>query len=143
MASCEFACATLAGDPVGLHLIPLIWGVTGPPYRYQGCYDDSAGPYFGGDRTLPQIYDNLRSGVGIDECAAAARSRGFPVFAQQWSGQCFFGSMADVARLQASQRLSDDKCSNLPCPTSAASCPGRINKLYILIGEHTFERLAH
>jgi hypothetical protein len=78
-----------------------------------------------------------RSGVGIDECAAAARSRGFPVFALQGKGQCFFGSMADVARLQASQKLSDDRCNNLPCPASAATCPGRINKVFFLIGAHT------
>jgi hypothetical protein len=112
-------------------------GIVGPAYRYQGCYDDTAGPYFGGDRTLPQMYDNLRSGVGIDECAAAAGSRGFPVFALQGKGQCFFGSMADVARLQASQNLSDDRCSSLPCPASAATCLTRINKVYFLIGVHT------
>jgi hypothetical protein len=73
-------------------------------------------------------------GLGLDECAAAARSRGFPVFALQGYGQCFFGSMTDVARLQASQQLSDDVCSSLPCPASAATCPGYINKVYILIG---------
>jgi hypothetical protein len=109
----------------------------GPAYRYQGCYNDEAGPYLGGDRTLPQTYGNFRSGVGIDECAAAACSRGFPVFAMQWKGQCFFGSMADVARLQSSQKLSDDKCSSLPCPESAATCPWRINKVYLLIGAGT------
>jgi hypothetical protein len=108
----------------------------GPAYRYQGCYNDEAGPYLGGGRTLPQTYDNFRSGVGVDECAAAARSRGFPVFALQWKGQCFFGSMADVARLQGSQKLSDDRCSSLPCPDSAATCPWRINKVYILRCAH-------
>jgi hypothetical protein len=86
---------------------------------------------------MPQLLENMRTGYGIDECVAAARSRGFPVFAQQWKGQCSFGSMADVARLQATQRLSDDKCSNLPCPTSAANCPGRINKIFVLIGAFT------
>jgi hypothetical protein len=75
-------------------------------------------------------------GVGVDECAAAARSRGFPVFALQGYGQCFFGSMADVARLQVSQKLSDDLCANLPCPASAATCPSYINEVYILIGMH-------
>jgi hypothetical protein len=83
------------------------------------------------------MYENLRTGVGIDECAAAARSRGFPVFALQGKGQCFFGSMPDVARLQTSKKLSDDKCSSLPCPASAATCPERINKVYFLIGAHT------
>jgi hypothetical protein len=74
----------------------------------------------------------------LDDCAAAARTKGFPVFALQGKGQCFFGSMADVARLQASsQRLSDDKCSSLPCPASAATCPDRINKIFVLIGAHT------
>jgi hypothetical protein len=115
----------------------LIGGLTGPPYRYLGCYDDLIGRYNGGDRTMPQNLDNWRTGVGIDECAAAARSRGFPVFTLQWKGQCFFGSMPDVARLQATQRFSDDKCNNLPCPTSAASCPGRIHKTFVLIGTCT------
>ncbi len=108
--------------------------LTGPAYRYQGCYDDSTGPFLGGTRTLPQVLDNFRMGVGVDECAAAARSRGFPVFALQGYGQCFFGSMADVARLQATQKLSDDSCSNLPCPPNAATCPGNINKVYFLLG---------
>jgi hypothetical protein len=107
--------------------------VTGPLYRYQGCYTDSAGPYFRGRRSLPQVLDNLREGIGIDECAAAARSRGFPVFALRWTGQCFFGSMADVARLQDTQKLSDDSCDDLPCSTSAG-CKGNTNKVYLLIG---------
>jgi hypothetical protein len=59
------------------------------------------------------------------------------VFALQGKGQCFFGSMPDVARLQASQKLSGDKCSSLPCTTSAATCPERINKVYFLLGAHT------
>jgi hypothetical protein len=118
--------------------LTLLFVVLGPPYRYQGCYDDSYGAYFGGDRTLPQPYDNLRTGVGIDECAAAGRARGFPVFALQGYGQCFFGSMADLSRIQGTQKLSDDKCSNLPCPAAAAAanCPSRINKVFFLIGEY-------
>jgi hypothetical protein len=88
----------------------------------------------GGRQTLPIVLDKYRTGVGVDECAAAARNRGFPVFALQGFGQCFFGSMADVARLQATQRLSDASCSNFPCPGSAAACPKNINKVYFLIG---------
>jgi hypothetical protein len=45
--------------------------------------------------------------------------------------------MPDVARIQASQKLFDDKCSSLPCPASAATCPVRINKICFLIGAHT------
>jgi hypothetical protein len=91
----------------------------------------------GGSRSLPQVLDNFRTGVGVDECAAAARSRGFPVFALQGSGQCFFASMTDVARLQASQMLSDASCDALPCPASASTCPGLINKVYVSVGAHT------
>jgi hypothetical protein len=121
------------------HLTPLIWVCSGLAYRYQGCYTDSTtGPFQGGTRSLPQVHDNLRQGVSLDECAAAARIKGWPVFALQWYGQCFFGSMADVARLQAaSQKLSDDKCNSLPCPGGAATCPGNINKIFVLIGAHT------
>ncbi len=116
------------------------WERTGPPYRYQGCYDDSSGPYQGGTRTLPQVLDQYRLGVGLDECAAAARSRGFPVFALQGYGQCYFGSTADVSRLQGSQNLSDASCSNLPCAASAASCSGNVNKVFFLIGDMPFPR---
>jgi hypothetical protein len=116
----------------------LLWGWAGPAYRYHGCFDDRNGPFQGNDRrTLPQVHDNFRSGIGLDECAAAARAKGFPFFALQWQGLCFFGSAADVARLQASQRLSDDKCSALPCKVNDASCPGNINKIYFLVGAHT------
>jgi hypothetical protein len=86
-------------------------------------------------RTLPQGLDG-RTGVGVDECAAAARSRGFPLFALQGKGQCFFGSMADVARVQASQSKSDETCNDLPCPTSATTCRTFINKVYMLTGAH-------
>jgi hypothetical protein len=80
------------------------------------------------------VLDQYRTGVGLDECAAAARSRGFPLFALQGYGQCYFGSLADVARLQASQKLADASCSMLPCPAAAAACPVNINKVYFLIG---------
>ncbi len=80
------------------------------------------------------MLDKYRTGVGLDECAAAARSRGFPVFALQGYGMCFFGSMADVALQQASQKLPDASCNNLPCSPSAASCSSYINKIYFLIG---------
>jgi hypothetical protein len=113
----------------------VLWGWAGPAYRYHGCYDDKNGPFQGDSkRTLPQGHDNSRQGVGIDECAAAARTKGFPFFALQSYGICFFGSTADVARLQATRRLSDDKCSSLPCAPGAAICPGNINKIYFLLG---------
>jgi hypothetical protein len=109
----------------------LMWGCIGPGYRYLGCYGDSGGAFLG--RTLPQGLDG-RTGVGVDECAAAARGRGFPTFALQGYGRCFFSSMADVARVRASQLYSDETCNELPCPASATTCRGYINKVYILLG---------
>jgi hypothetical protein len=91
----------------------------------------------GGTRQLPQALDKSRTGVSLDECAAAARSRGFPVFALQEHGQCYFGSMADVARLDASQKLSDASCTNLPCPASATTCTANVNKVYTVYGADT------
>jgi hypothetical protein len=91
----------------------------------------------GGTRTLPQVLDKFRTGVSFDECAAAARNRGFPVFALQGYGQCFFGSMADVARLEASQKLADASCINLPCPASATACTGKVNKIFTVYGADT------
>jgi hypothetical protein len=87
-----------------------------------------------GTRTLPQVLDLGRTGITLDECAAAARSRGFPVFALQGNGQCFFGSMSDIAFISSSLKLLDDSCSSLPCAASDANCPGMINKVYVLIG---------
>ncbi len=107
---------------------------SGPAYRYHGCYGENNGPFQGNTRSLPQAHGG--TGIGIDECAAAARIKGFPVFALQWYGQCFLGSIADVARIQ-SQKLSDESCASLPCPTTAGNCPGNINKIYFLIGAHT------
>jgi hypothetical protein len=105
-------------------------------HRYQGCYNDDSGPYLDGTRTLPQVLDNYRTGVSLEECAAAARSRGFTVFALQGAGQCFFGSLADVARLQGSKKVPDSSCVDLPCSASAENCPKRINKVYVLVGVH-------
>jgi hypothetical protein len=126
----------MQGVKCGTSQLYLLREFTGPAYRYQGCYRDSTGPYMEGKRTLPRVLDDYRTGVGLEECAAAARSSGFPVFALQGYGQCFFGSMADVAHLQDSQRLADGSCSNLPCPAASAICPRNINKVYFLIGEH-------
>ncbi len=78
----------------------------------------------------------------MDECAAAARSRGFPFFALQGYGECFFGSMADVARVQASQPEPDEACNGLPCPVSAMTCRAYVNKVYFLIGTHILQGLC-
>jgi hypothetical protein len=104
---------------------------TGPPYRYQGCYSDTTGPFLG--RTLPRGLDG-RTGVSVEECATEARRRGFPLFALQGKGLCFFGSVADVQMSQ--YRLDDGACNDVPCPASAATCRGYVNKVYIMIGEH-------
>ncbi len=70
----------------------------------------------------------------MEECATAARSRGFPLFALQGKGLCFFGSVADVQKSQ--QKVADGACNELPCAASAATCLGYANKVYILIGAH-------
>jgi hypothetical protein len=82
-----------------------------------------------------------RIGVGVEECAGAARSRGFPLFALKGYGQCFFGSVPDVQRSQ--QKLADASCNSLPCAASAATCRGYINKVYMLLGMHTPLDPAH
>ena len=131
---------------LSFQLTRLLWGFAGPAYRYQGCYaeyDLPSRPYtvLGQLRSLPQVHNNFRVG-SVEDCAAAARIKGFPMFALQWYGECFFGSMADVARLQASpQKLPDDNCALLPCPAGAAICPGNINKIFVLIGAHTWPLL--
>jgi hypothetical protein len=116
----------------------MIWEWTGAPYRYQGCYDDNNGPYLGTTwgGTLPRALNNYPGGVGLDECAAAARSQGFPLFSLQKYGQCSLGYIADVARL-ASEKLPDESCSALPCATSGADCPAYVNKVFFLVGAHT------
>jgi hypothetical protein len=45
LAGIESACPMDAGKPEVLENVTFC-PVLGPPYRYQGCYDDSAGPYF-------------------------------------------------------------------------------------------------
>ncbi len=44
--------------------------------------------------------------------------------------------MADLARIQARQKLPDAACNALPCAGSATSCRGYMNKVYVLIGTH-------
>ncbi len=105
---------------------------TGSPYRYQGCYSDTAGAFLG--RTLPQGLHG-RTGVTVEECAREARSRGFPLFALQGKGQCAFGSVADVQMSQ--QKLDDGACNDVPCPAAAATCRGYVSKVYIMLGEQT------
>jgi hypothetical protein len=127
---CSKTCAPLSSSEVSNDL-----ECTGPSYRYQGCYNESTGPSLG--RTLPQGLDG-RSGVTVEECAEAARSRGFPVFALQGYGQCIFGSMSDVVPRPASPKLPDSDCDNLPCPASAATCRGYIKKAYVSLGTHIY-----
>jgi hypothetical protein len=125
-----------------IHKLPdmmVAWApCAGPPvYTYVGCYaDGSGGPYeyAHGQRTLPVLASG-DGGLSMDECAAAARDRGYPVFALQWRGDCFMGSVADVAKMNAaSQKLADSACLLIPCDQSAASCPGYINKVFLIEG---------
>jgi hypothetical protein len=104
-------------------------------YTYLGCYrDGSGGPYAGGRQTLPVSLS--RTGVSTDECAVAARGRGYPVFSLQGYGTCFMGSMADVAKMNAaSQQTTDAMCSAIPCPAAAATCIGSVNKVFWLEGK--------
>jgi hypothetical protein len=88
------------------------------------------------NRTL--LPDNLQltRPVSADECALAARSRGFQVFGVQSWNWCFFGSMADVARLQARRRPDQFQCSFVPCTLPGGVCPEAVGKVYVLIGAH-------
>jgi hypothetical protein len=103
-------------------------------YTYIGCYNDgSNGPYSDGQRTFPVMLD--QDGMSIDDCAVAARKRGYPIFSLQWFGSCMMGSVADVAKMNAaSQNAPDAQCSAIPCPPTEANCTGWTNKVYFLEG---------
>lgn len=110
---------------------------TGPlVYTYLGCYWDKSGPYQLGDvqRNLPALVEG-RADFSMAECAAAARDRGYAVFALQYFGQCFLGSVADVTRMDgASLKVPDDMCVNVPCVISGSPCNGLFNRAFSLDG---------
>jgi hypothetical protein len=103
-------------------------------YTYIGCYKDgSGGPYARGQQTLPVSL--TRTGLSIDDCAVAARDRGYPVFSLQGYGVCFIGSMADLAKMNAAfQNTTDAVCSSIPCDRTTATCPSAVNKVFRLEG---------
>jgi hypothetical protein len=112
----------------------------GPPaYTYLGCYKDWGGPYTNIDtrgRTFPvwigyDMSTRRWRRVSVDECAAAARDRGYQVFALQWYGACFLGSLADVAVMHG---RPGGICQDVPCAPSQQSCPGWTNKVFLLGG---------
>ncbi len=114
-------------------------GAVPPVYTYVGCYTDGYGPYTidGNTRTFPARFGG--NGVSVDECAVAARDGGYTVFALQYYGQCFLGSMMDVAELNAaSQRIADSMCLNVPCVLPDEDCSGWINKVFSLEGVPRF-----
>jgi hypothetical protein len=117
----SFACLSAAGAP---------------GYTYLGCFKEEAqsSPYGNGLRALPVFLS--RSGAWtVDQCAVAARDKGYPVFALQGYGLCFMGALADVSKMiAASKKTSDDSCSALPCAQAGASCPASLNKVYFLEG---------
>jgi hypothetical protein len=74
-------------------------------------------------------------GLSVDECALAARDRGYPIFSSQWRRECYMGSVADVAKMNAaSLKLTDAVCSPIPCNQTAATCPGFVHKVFLLEG---------
>jgi hypothetical protein len=109
------------------HLIGLVFaGPRTGNYVYQGCFQDSSGPYDGGN-TLPDALNT--NGVTIDQCARAAGLRRFDVFALQGSGLCFMGKLADLARIASTEKLAESSCSRIPCAIGV-ECTARINKVY-------------
>jgi hypothetical protein len=90
-------------------------------------------------RTLPVQID--RDGWTVDQCAALARDRGYPVFALQWYHNCFLGSVADVARMIAvSLNTTDAECSTVPCVANGPCVAGR-NKVFFLEGRQLLNHL--
>jgi hypothetical protein len=113
------------------HLI--LYDAGGPEYTYVGCYKEGSGPYPIGQRAFPVSV--IGAGVSVEECAVAARHRGYPIFALQWYNECFMGSVADLAKMNAaSQKTTDVSCGLIPCNPFATSCPGWLNKVYLLQG---------
>ncbi len=105
-------------------------------YKYLGCYYDMLGPYLIADlqRNLPARVEG-RNDLSVEECAGATRARGYAVFALQWTGQCYMGSIEDVARMDGvSLKRSDDMCVNVPCVISGSPCSGYLNKTFLLDG---------
>jgi hypothetical protein len=97
---------------------------------YIGCYGDGDGPYesqtfSGGNRALPASLFGDR--VTHEQCAQAAARIGYEVFALQVSGQCFMGSLSDVAQMK--RKLDDARCSAIPC-VGGAGCVEWTNKVY-------------
>jgi hypothetical protein len=106
-------------------------------YTYLGCYHDAN--FDGRGPTFP-VWVGYDTSTGtwryssVDECAAAARDRGYQVFALQWYGTCFLGSLADVAAMDAAAlKRADDICQPVPCPPYS-QCPGWTNKVFLLGG---------
>ncbi len=100
-------------------------------YTYLGCYTDWGGRY--GGRTFPDLLDGGRY-VSVDECAAAARDKGYQVFALEWYGECFLGSFADVAAMDAALlKKADDGCQSIPC-AAGGPCPGWTLKVFFFGG---------
>jgi hypothetical protein len=111
-------------------------GAGGPGYTYVGCYNDGSGPYSvdGYARTFP-VWLGSGTGLSVDECAAVAQNRGYQVFALQYFGECFLGSLADVAAMDAaSLKTTDATCDVIPCVDRNIFCPGMTNKVFWLGG---------
>jgi hypothetical protein len=62
-----------------------------------------------------------------EQCAQAAARAGYEVFAMQYSGNCFMGTLADVAQMK--WKLDDAKCNTIPC-LSKDGCAGWTNRVY-------------
>jgi hypothetical protein len=84
-------------------------------YVNQGCFWDGNGPYqvpaWSGGRLLPAALNGKL--WTVDQCAREAAKRGFDAFGMEGDGQCFMGTMADVAKMTTT--ADDTACSNTPC----------------------------
>ncbi len=112
-------------------------------YVNQGCFMDGNGPYqtppyTPAGRLLPAAIPGAWT---VDQCAREAAKRGFDVFGIEVDGQCFMGSLADVAKMTT--KVDDATCSNIPC-LAGLPCVGWAIKVFS-IGrssmECTFQRL--
>ena len=87
-----------------------------------GCYNDHG--IYNSDMGMTAFPQKILDGVSLERCAQEARSRRFPVFSLRSRGECFVGSMGDVALLNRESRKTDDTaCSFLPCAINSDSCP--------------------
>jgi hypothetical protein len=109
--SCERRCDNKSRQ--SLCLLNSLSFADNPRKGYKGCYADGGGPYsspWGGGRTLPAYLST--DGLTVEQCAHAAALGNYEVFAMQYTGYCFLGTLADVAQMKG--KLDDATCTTNP-----------------------------